>query len=128
MSRPSAAIRPLILDLGCCGTAALQLGAPGYDWPGLDSLDLDLDPDQAAVLIVAGRVSSILVPRLKLIYARLIPPKWVIACGTCAISGAVFDTIKTEEVIPVDRCVPGCPPHPLALRDALMRLPRRRSP
>ena len=119
-------VRPLVLDLGCCGTAALQIGAPGYVLPGLDGGAYDLAPDQATVLVVAGRVSAAFAAELVSLHRRLAPPRWVIAYGTCALSGAVFNTIATQELIPVDVAIGGCPPHPDVLCSALARVPRRR--
>ena len=126
--QPSAWIRPLILDWGCCGPCALQIGAPGYDLPGFAGGVYDLSPEQANVLIVAGRVSSPLAERLRSLHARLRSPRWVIAFGTCALSGAVFDTLPAAQIIPVDVSIPGCPPPTSALLDALARLSRRRTP
>lgn len=119
-------VRPLILDLGCCGTSALQIGAPEYGLPGLNGGNYDLEPDHANVLIVAGRVPDAFSASLRALYERVASPRWVIAYGTCAVSGAVFGTMATERVVPVDVCVPGCPPHPTSLCNALARLSRRR--
>jgi NADH-quinone oxidoreductase subunit B len=138
-------IRPLILDLGCCGVAAASLGWPridasGSSIPSLDDLVLgsgyDLGPEQATVLIVAGRLTHALAPLVRATYAQLAASSkqktkgrrsarctqsaWVIAYGTCAISGAVFDTPPLGEICPVDITVPGCPPHPDALWQALL--------
>ena len=126
-ARIDAAIRPLILDLGCCGVSALQIGAPGYGLPGFDGNAYDLAPEQANVLIVAGRVSPPLEPFLRALYERLAAPRWVIAYGTCAISGAVFDTLGVDRILPVDVTLPGCPPRTDVLRDALACLRRRRT-
>jgi NADH-quinone oxidoreductase subunit B len=115
-----------IVDLGCCGTSALQIGAPAYGLPGYGGSAYDLTPKETNVLIVAGRISATFAPSLRALYRRLAPPQWVVAYGTCAISGAVFDTLPTEQVIPVHVTVPGCPPHPDALCDALAGLPHRR--
>jgi NADH-quinone oxidoreductase subunit B len=119
-------VRPTIVDLGCCGTSALQIGIPAYDLPGYDGRAYDLAPEQANVLIVAGRISAAFVPSLRALHDRMAPPQRVIAYGTCAISGVVFDTVPTAQVIPVHINVPGCPPHPDTLYDALARLLRRR--
>ncbi len=138
-------IRPLILDLGCCGVSAVSLGwpridAPGSSVPSLDDLVLgsgyDLDPEQATVLIVAGRLTHALAPFVRATYeqlaassgrkttarrsARCTQSAWVIAYGTCAISGAVFDTPRLGQICPVDIVVPGCPPHLDALWQALL--------
>ena len=113
-------IRPLILDLGCCGLSALQANAWQDDLPPVG------EPGQANLLIVAGRLSPALSPFLNVLYQQLARPKWVIAYGTCAASGALFDTIPADHVIPVNICIAGCPPHPDTLRDALTTLARQR--
>ena len=121
-----AQIAPLILDLGCCGVAALRLGDPDYGLPGCGGSAWGLAPKEANVLLVAGRLSTRLVPFVLELHSRLADERWVIACGTCAISGVLFDSVPLSQAIPVDICVPGCPPHPDALWDALAHLPRRR--
>jgi NADH-quinone oxidoreductase subunit B len=124
--RITAAVRPLILDLGCCGISALQIGAPGYGLPGFEGQAYDLEPEQATVLIVAGRVSFASASLVRAIYDRLASPRWVIAYGTCALSGAVFDTIGVEQIAPIDIQVAGCPPHTDVLRELLAHLSPRR--
>jgi NADH-quinone oxidoreductase subunit B len=119
-------IRPYILDLGCCGAAALRLGAPGYGLPGSDGSAFDVALEQANVLVVAGRVPPALAPVLREWHARLAAPRWTIAFGACALSGDVFDTVPAGDVIPVDVALPGCPPPTEALCEALAALPRRR--
>jgi NADH-quinone oxidoreductase subunit B len=119
-------VRPLILDLGCCGTSAIHIGAPGYGLPGADGSGYDLGPEQANVLIVAGRLSRELAPTLEALHQEMAAPKWVISYGLCAISGSLFGTLATSEMIPVDLAVPGCPPHPQMLAQALASLSRRR--
>lgn len=84
------------------------------------------EPGQANLLIVAGRLSTACRPFLSELYEQLASPKWVIAYGTCATSGAVFDTLAVEQVVPVDIWIAGCPPHPDTLRDALTGLGQRR--
>jgi NADH-quinone oxidoreductase subunit B len=119
-------IRPIIVDLGCCGASALQVGAPRYGLPGFDGAGYALSPEQSNVLIVAGRISVGFTTALCRLHERMRRPRWVIAYGTCAISGAVLGTLPTDRVIPVDTLVPGCPPHPDALVNVLARIPRRR--
>ena len=117
-------VRPLIVDLGCCGVFAQQVGAPGYGLPGFAGESYDLSPDQANVLIVTGRITIAFAPTLREIYSRLQAPRRVIAFGSCAVSGTVFATIPTSDVIPVDVTIPGCPPHPEALATALSEMQR----
>ena len=113
-------IRPLILELGSCGLSALQTSI----WE--DDPAIVCEPGQANLLIVAGRIPPAFCPFLSALYAQLAAPKWVIAYGTCATSGAVFDTVSVQRVIPVDTYITGCPPYPDMLRDALTSLARQR--
>jgi len=114
-------LMPLILDLGCCGIVALQLAQDaalcGYEGSGYD-----LVPQEANALIVAGRVTHRFAPLVQRLYGQLASPQWVIAVGTCALTGAVFDTLPLTELIPVDISVPGCPPLPDAIRLAVSSL------
>jgi NADH:ubiquinone oxidoreductase subunit B-like Fe-S oxidoreductase len=53
--------------------------------------------------------------------------KLVIAVGGCAISGGPFidhPEVRNgaDAVLSVDLYVPGCPPHPLTILDALLQL------
>lgn len=125
-STTAGSIRPLILDLGCCGLSAIQANIREYDLAHarirrrlVHCVD---DPGQANILIVAGRLLPACRAFLSDLYDQLASPKWVIAYGTCAISGALFDTLATDQVIPINMTVTGCPPHPDALYDALANL------
>lgn len=119
-------VRPLILDLGCCGPAALQIGAPGYGLPGFEGSAYDLLPEQANVLIIAGRCAPAWEPVLKNIRARLGRPGWIILFGDCASCGGIAATLPAGDLIPADVILPGCPPRPEELVAVLARLSMRR--
>ena len=77
-------------------------------------------------MIVAGRVSQKMAPVLRQIYDQMPDPKWVIAMGACASSGGMFNNYAVvqgaDHIVPVDIYLPGCPPRPEMLLDAILKL------
>jgi len=116
---------PLTFGLACCAIEMMATGAAKHD---LDRFGIIFraTPRQSDVMIVAGTVTRKMAPVLKRAYLQMTEPKWVIAMGSCATSGGIFDTYSTvqgvDEIVPVDYYIPGCPPRPEALLDALIAL------
>src|SRR5690606_29803397 len=83
-------------------------------------------PRQADLMIVAGRVSQKMAPVLRQIYDQMTEPKWVLSMGVCATSGGMFNNYAivqgVDHIVPVDMYLPGCPPRPEMLIDAILRL------
>ena len=58
-------------------------------------------------------------------------PKYVIAMGACTITGGMFSADSTtavrgvDKLIPVDLYLPGCPPRPEAIFDAVIKLRKK---
>jgi NADH-quinone oxidoreductase subunit B len=77
-------------------------------------------------MIVAGRVSQKMAPVLRQVYDQMPGPKWVLAMGVCASSGGMFNNYAivqgVDHVVPVDIYLPGCPPRPEMLIDAILKL------
>jgi NADH-quinone oxidoreductase subunit B len=80
-------------------------------------------------MIVSGRVSQKMAPVLRLVYDQMPEPKWVISMGACASTGGVFNNYAllqgVDKIVPVDVYIPGCPPRPEDLLNALMILQER---
>lgn len=116
---------PVTFGLACCAIEMMACGAAKYD---LDRLGIIFraTPRQADVMIVAGTVTRKMAPIVRKVYLQMPEPKWVIAMGSCATSGGIYNTYSTvqgvDEVIPVDFYIPGCPPRPEALYDAIVAL------
>jgi NADH-quinone oxidoreductase subunit B len=77
-------------------------------------------------MIVAGRVSNKMEPVVRQIYDQMAAPKWTIAMGACASSGGMFNNYAivqgVDHIVPVDIYLPGCPPRPEMLMDAILKL------
>jgi NADH-quinone oxidoreductase subunit B len=116
---------PVTFGLACCAIEMMAAGASKYD---LDRFGIIFraTPRQSDVMIVAGTVTRKMAPVVRKVYEQMPEPKWVIAMGSCATSGGIFNTYSTvqgvDEVVPVDFYIPGCPPRPEALLDALIAL------
>ena len=114
--------------LACCAIEMMATTSGRYDLARFGMEAFRASPRQADLMIVAGRVSVKTLPVLQRIYQQMTEPKWVIAMGACASTGGVFDTYAVvqgvDQFIPVDVYVPGCPPRPEMLIEAIMAIQR----
>jgi NADH-quinone oxidoreductase subunit B len=117
---------PATFGLACCAIEMMTTGGPKYDLARFGMEVFRASPRQADLMIVAGRVSQKMAPVLRQIYDQMVEPKWVLAMGVCASSGGMFNNYAivqgVDHVVPVDIYLPGCPPRPEMLINALLTL------
>ena len=117
---------PATFGLACCALEMMATGAAHYDLARFGMETFRASPRQADLMIVAGRVSQKMAPVLRQVYDQMVEPKWVIAMGVCASSGGMFNNYAivqgVDHVVPVDMYLPGCPPRPEMLIDAILKL------
>jgi NADH-quinone oxidoreductase B subunit len=109
-----------------CDIEILATLTPRYDIERF-GITLQGSPRHADVLICTGPVTLQSRERLKRIYEQMPEPKFVVAVGSCAISGGAFQGCygvvgHIDEVIPVNAYIPGCPPRPEAIIDGVVKL------
>lgn len=124
-SRKSS-VWPATFGLACCAIEMMTTGGPQYDWARFGMERFSATPRQADMMIVAGRVSQKMAPVVRQIYDQMPEPKWVIAMGVCASSGGMFNNYAivqgVDHIVPVDMYLPGCPPRPEMLLDAVLKV------
>jgi NADH-quinone oxidoreductase subunit B len=117
---------PAQFGLACCAIEMMAVGGPRFDIARFGMERFSASPRQADLMIVAGRVSQKMAPVLRQIYDQMSEPKWVLAMGVCASSGGMFNNYAivqgVDHVVPVDMYLPGCPPRPEMLLDAILKL------
>jgi len=117
---------PMPFATACCGIEFMAAAASRYDIARFGSEACRFSPRQSDMLIVAGRVAVKMLPVLQRIYVQMTEPKWVVAMGACASTGGVFDTYAVvqgfDQFLPVDVYIPGCPPRPETVHEAVMAI------
>jgi len=117
---------PLTMGLACCAIEMISYGGPRADAGRWGQEVFRASPRQADLMIVAGRVSQKMAPLVRRLYDQMPDPKWVIAMGACSSSGGIFNNYAilqgVDHVVPVDMYLPGCPPRPDQLIDAVFKL------
>jgi len=116
-------------NTGACNACDIEILAtftPRFDIERFGMLQKGT-PRQADVLLCSGPVTLQTEDRLKRIYEQMAEPKFVVAVGTCACSGGVFQGCYgvaggIDSIIPVSAYVPGCPANPEAIIDGLEKL------
>jgi NAD(P)H-quinone oxidoreductase subunit K len=121
---------PLLYGTACCFIEFAAILGSRFDFDRFGLVPRG-SPRQADLLITAGTVTMKMAPALVRLYEQMPEPKYVIAMGACTITGGMFSVDSptavrgVDKLIPVDVYLPGCPPRPEAVFDAIIKLRKR---
>ncbi|CAD5927719.1 NAD(P)H-quinone oxidoreductase subunit K [Planktothrix tepida] len=121
---------PLLYGTACCFIEFAALIGSRFDFDRFGLVPRS-SPRQADLLITAGTITMKYAPILVRLYEQMPEPKYVIAMGACTVTGGMFSMDSTtavrgvDKLIPVDVYIPGCPPRPEAIIDAVIKLRKK---
>jgi NADH-quinone oxidoreductase subunit B len=122
----SRSMWPVNAGIACCSLEMMTTGSARYDFDRFGIM-FRSSPRQSDVMIVPGPITKKMLPVVLRVYNQMAEPRWVIAMGSCAISGGTFAESYNvlpgvDTVLPVDIYIPGCPPRPEALLYGCLKL------
>jgi NAD(P)H-quinone oxidoreductase subunit K len=125
-----SSLYPMMFGTACCFMEFMAAYASRFDMERYGMIPR-ATPRQADLLITAGTITMKYAPNLVRLYEQMPEPKYVIAMGACTITGGMFSVDSpsavrgVDKLIPVDVYIPGCPPRPEAVIDAVTKLRKK---
>jgi NADH-quinone oxidoreductase subunit B len=119
-------IWPLPLGLSCCAIEFMATASSRFDMARFGAEVARFSPRQSDLMLVAGTLTYKMGECARRLYDQMSEPRWVIAMGACAASGGMFRSYPVmqgiDHIIPVDFYIPGCPPRPEMVINAIIHL------
>jgi len=117
---------PMPFGTACCAIEFMSVVSAHYDVSRFGAEVVRFSPRQSDLMMVMGTITDKMGPVLRKIYDQMPEPKWVISMGACATSGGFYRAYHVmqgiDEIIPVDVYIPGCPPTPEAVIQAVLMI------
>ena len=126
----TSSLWPVICFTACCTFEVIATSSSRFDIARFGMEVLRPSPRQADLMITAGTLTWKMAPQIKRLYDQMADPKWVIGMGACGITGGIFRGSYSvvpgyNHIVPVDVYLPGCPPRPEALLNAIEMLRKK---
>lgn len=121
---------PLLYGTACCFIEFAALIGSRFDFDRFGLIPRAA-PRQADLIILAGTLNMKMSAATRRLYDQMPEPKYVIAMGACMITGGMFSVDSptavrgADKILPIDVYIPGCPPRPEAIMDAIIKLRKK---